>query len=287
MIQQRVRSMRSARQRHDDARRRDVDLRIARDRVDDVRGHERRAVPVAGLVLRGREDEIGRHGTIPSVRRRVARDGRAGEHASRARERGGGIVALAAHASRWPHRRAPRRTRERRAIASMRSRSSESSRRADRGDASSRRAVEAARARAAVRRAAARRARALDGLLSLPLRRPCDVDHDPRRRGRADRGAPPRARAGSPRARARMKGSARRVRRPRDGSSRPTLRCTPRAAACSPRRPDSHRLRSRAGRVERFVAESARGEQLLHRLCADCGDPRVLLLALTARRRAA
>ena len=51
-------------ERNGDARRRDADRRIPRDRIDEVRRHERRRVPVAGIVLRGAEREVA-HGGDP------------------------------------------------------------------------------------------------------------------------------------------------------------------------------------------------------------------------------
>src|SRR5476649_2158608 len=73
----------------DDPRGRDDDLRVPRDGVDDVRRHERCAVPVARLVTRGGKDELGGqkglHGTPPAHRDNESRRTGWPESARRAR----------------------------------------------------------------------------------------------------------------------------------------------------------------------------------------------------------
>src|SRR5688500_16992528 len=55
-----------------EAFRRDRNVRIARDGVDQVRRHDRRAFPIPGLVRRGREDEVTHDGARRRARREIA-----------------------------------------------------------------------------------------------------------------------------------------------------------------------------------------------------------------------
>src|SRR5262245_62038126 len=73
--------------------RRDGILRVFGDRVDEVRRHDRRTVPVTGLVLPGSKDEVGGHGTPPlqPQRESVSRD--TGVPASTRRARASACVA--------------------------------------------------------------------------------------------------------------------------------------------------------------------------------------------------